>query len=664
MRVSVLIAFLLTLTPVYAAEVTITGIERYHSSAKVYFAPVPGAKDYRIYDAAKPNDVKYAGLIHLTADPGCQGDREYDQRQGSSCFRRMATNADGSLVFPYKATEFSYPNGAQGGPTGYDGPSYVLDYNGLNDGLSHTLVVEAVDQLGPAPKQNLYFETDIKAYAPLFPSAGMVMLGSNKGPTDDGKVSTNGLGPYTNNPKVIASSKVTVQADKAYTPIIPGASQVFLHRFDDTEAFTLLPGNCQSYTNAHGDWGGVEYLLSAGTDMALRFIGRQIECGVVMPFISSAHWMEVCADRESTIYGSCSLTPERSFQLNGGILHISQLVDDTQSGGRWMNFAVSPANDPLTHWNHQDAALNKANQWLFWETFRDDAHLLIANGPGGDPKVHGDWVEPWGASKAQLYDPASLSPTGLGFDNKRRWDFFLSTTHAAFFIEGRLVAQGPIPADKAQWLSGPLKAYITDYIYHSESGQKQFLTNVVNNPLGDCNIPLYAQWFNDADIGTKAGAQVTAVIGGKRVPANGYGKNLCKTDTPAGFGFPRTNEWHRDDMAVSVIPATLTAANDFSGLAKYVQPPQIVKVGDVPPVVVPPVVLPPTVPAKIFAVPHTPAYPLTSKGTRSSTPATYVPSGTVCGTQLGNTGYYSVKDQLDVNRNRITKELYSACKER
>jgi len=562
-------------------DVTITGVQVFHSSARIYFAPVRGAKDYRIYDVNNPNDVKYAGLIHLTAAPGCAGNTNYDLLN-SSCQSHFVTYADGSLAFPYRVAG-SYPTGALGGPTGYDGPGYLIDYNGLGDGKQHTLVVEAVDALGPAPYMNLYKETDIKHFTAMVPHqhdpSHMVMLGSNKGPTQDGKTSTNGQGPSTNSPNVIARSQpLIVQRDVAYTPIIAGASQVFLDTFEDAEGATLTeqPGDCENYTNEHGDWGGREWTLNAGTDRAWRIIARQINCTETVPFVMSNHFMEVLSDRESTIYSAHAMTPDRSFTLNGGILHVTQMVDSVQSGGRWMDFNIAPADDPLTHWNHQDAALNKANQWIFMEVFRDDGHFLISNGPAtNDPKQVGAWTESWGVNRGDLYDGRVFSPNGQGFDNKLRWDFFLSATWAALFIDGRLVGQGPVPADKATWLSRPLKIYFTDYLYHSESGQKQLMSNLIANPIGDCNIPMLAYWFNDPETGTVAGAQITTMLNGLRVPANGFGKNVCKQDTPAGFGFPRTNEWHRDDMGVSVIPSNLTKADDFSSLGALVQPPKI-----------------------------------------------------------------------------------------
>ncbi len=567
-----------------AAEVTITGIQPSHSSAKISFVPVPGARDYRIFDVANPLDVKYAGLVHLTAAPGCAGDRDYDLTN-TSCYRHLATNRDGSLVFPLRA-EGGYGNGgAKKGPTGYDGPAYSIDYNGLGDGRPHTLIVEAVDALGPAPYLNLYRETDIKAFAPLFPGAHdhahMVMLGGNKGPTKDGRTSTNGQGPYTNNPQAIATSRpFVVQADRNYTPIIAGASQVFLDTFEDASPLVQQPGDCDTYTNDRGDWGGREWTLNAGTDKAWRIIARQIDCATTMPFISSSHFMDVLAERDLTVYGSLSMTPERTFQLNGGILHLTQEVDDVMFGNRWMDFNIAPASDPLVHWNHQDKSLNRGNQWLFMMNFgpysQFNAQLLIANGPAGNVNTPGAVVNPWTGGVEDLFDPRTLAPNGLGFDNKRRWDFFLSSGWAALFIDGRLVKQGAIPA--TAWLSTPLKVYFSHYSYHSEAGWKSILSSNQGYGPGFCNMPALAFWFNDAQHGLQAGEQIITTVNGKRIPANGYAKNNCRTSFAPGYGYRNTDERHWDNMGVSVLPASITAARDFSSLAALVQPPKVLKV--------------------------------------------------------------------------------------
>ena len=182
-------------------------------------------------------------------------------------------------------------------------------------------------------------------------------------------------------------------------------------------------------------------------------------------------------------------------------------------------------------------------------------------------------VNPWTGGVEDLFDPRTLAPNGIGFDNKRRWDFFLSSSWAALFIDGRLVKQGAIPA--TPWLGTPLKVYFSHYNYHSEAGWKSMLTSNQGYGPGFCNMPSLAFLFNDAALGLKAGEQVTALSSGLRIAANGYGLNNCKQSYEPGYGYRNTDERHWDNMGASVLPASITKANDFSSLAALVQPPKI-----------------------------------------------------------------------------------------
>ena len=127
--------------------VNVLGVSINHSAVRVYYSPVVGAKDYRVYDTANPNNVKYAGWAHLSPSANCPG---------SGCFSHFVVGADGvTPVFPYQAAG-SYPDGGSGGPQVLDVPATQIDYNNVGDNQQHVLVVEAVDQLGPVPQASLY----------------------------------------------------------------------------------------------------------------------------------------------------------------------------------------------------------------------------------------------------------------------------------------------------------------------------------------------------------------------------------------------------------------------------------------------------------------------------------------------------------------------------
>src|ERR1700737_4168463 len=171
------------------ASLAVTGVAPNNSSARGFFQPVPGARDYRIYDTAAPTVVKYAGRAHLTASGACPG---------PFCLSHFVAQPDGvTPVFPYQVA-----SGPTGGPQVLNGAATQIEWNSLGDGRAHTLVVEAVDQLGPAPQPNLYAGLQsLPIVSGLMPGA---MLGSNKGSSLDGNVSTNGQGPFSNRPQVIA----------------------------------------------------------------------------------------------------------------------------------------------------------------------------------------------------------------------------------------------------------------------------------------------------------------------------------------------------------------------------------------------------------------------------------------------------------------------------
>ena len=131
--------------PSAAGIVTVTG--RGFIVVKIYFNRVPGAQDYRVYDIASPNSVKYAGWTHLTASAACPG---------SSCFHHFVAQSDGvTPVYPFQVA-----SGASGGPQVLDIPAQQIDWNNVGDGQPHTLVVEAVDAIGPVPQSSLYRGTD------------------------------------------------------------------------------------------------------------------------------------------------------------------------------------------------------------------------------------------------------------------------------------------------------------------------------------------------------------------------------------------------------------------------------------------------------------------------------------------------------------------------
>src|SRR5262249_21255761 len=156
-------------------------------------------------------------------------------------------------------------------------PGTEIQWNMLDDGASHTLVVQALDQLGPVPPHNLADNNN----NPLNPPADM--LGANMGMTPDGNTSINGQGPSSDTPHVIAqSAPFVVRANKSFLalPSRPDALQTFYDAFDSAEGATLQPvGTVYPVT------GSMTYTLNAGTPRAWNIVTQGLDTDHSMPMV-------------------------------------------------------------------------------------------------------------------------------------------------------------------------------------------------------------------------------------------------------------------------------------------------------------------------------------------------------------------------------------------
>jgi hypothetical protein len=545
--------------------VTVTSVAPNQSSVKITYQPVPGAKDYRVYDVANPGMVKYAGLVHLPADPSCPG---------PYCQHHFAVQADGvTPVYPYHVL-----SGPSGGPQALDTPATQIEWNAIGDGQRHTLVVDAVDALGPVPYGNLYSGAD---NMPVGPSM-MGMLGSNEGPTTDGKTSINGQGPYTDNPQVIATSQqFVVQANSGQQPIPSGsdASSTFFDPFNNAEGSTLTQVARNDDYDSAGNLGSMQYSLNANTSRAWQIEYRQSDNSNSQPMIENDHFMDVLFDGATpgnvhgapthTIYGSMSMSPTLTADMsNGKVLHITMEVDGHMSSRRWVGIDLAPASDPLQAWNPESGArVNSTDQALFLGLKSNFCTLDIFTGstsstngaPTGTAGGSGYGARLWGEAGSsggapnmctgdQLYDPSAFSENGPAFDNRSRYDVFLSESRAALFINGRLVVQSAIPPGSFPWANGPVKVYFSHYLYHSDADMVD-VTNYLCYPQN-------AYWFNDPMSGTTAS------------------QTQCNQAYPGGFGFQHSDERHWDNMGFESLPqSSAPSGGDFSGFAARVQPP-------------------------------------------------------------------------------------------
>jgi len=415
-----------------------------NSTAKISFKPFPGAKDYRVFDVSEPKVVKYAGMAHLAGGP-------------------FLMNPDGTPVFPFQR--------GGNGPEVLNIPYPQIEWNLLEDGQPHTLVVQAVNQLGPIPPGNLYNNNN----SPQTPNNQTVStLGMNEGITPDGHDSTNGQGPSTNNPKPIAQSILFIaQANSNYRtiPSTSSASQTFFDTFADSEADQFK----RAAYNPAADT--ATYTLNAGTDKAWTIYYNGADVRDSYPFISAGHFMDVLFDGGTpgtgnplhTSYGSMSMSPNQTVDLSAGkVLHVTMEVDLHESGRRWIGIELAPANDPLTAFDPNSDPLNQSDKALFLDYFPGDCALNIFTGPSAGAGSPPKWLPLWGAlgQANSTCDTSNLYWGGGGINlvNRGKLDLFVTQTHAALFINGQLIIESTIPGGLPFTQA---RVNFTHYVYHT-----------------------------------------------------------------------------------------------------------------------------------------------------------------------------------------------------
>ena len=444
------------------ASVNITGINSNNSSAKISFLPVEGAVDYRIYDTAAPTLMKYAGKVYLQ---------------------------DGTAS------------------------TLQIEWNLLGDGQDHTLVIEAVDALGPIPRANQY---DTNNRPLINPVPNNAMPGANAGPTNDGNFSINGQGPSGNSPQVIGRSSPFVARANIQLRSIPSgndATQTFFDTFPNETATSIQRTGPIDTANS-----AINYRMgTAPLDWGIFF--RGVDTGNSMPFIADDHFMEMVFDGGDPIhtgFGVMSMSPSRQLDFSGGrIAHLTMEVDSHMSNNRWVGIELSPSNEPINSWNPEER-INNSNRGVFVEILDNCVvDFAVGTGPNGTTAV-----------RNRLMGPASQTPcnrrqNGIGLDNRTRFDVFISQTRLAIFEHGALVSQAEIPNG---WLNfEQAQVYFTHYNIESAAARQDLQQS----------RPYMDYWINQ---------------------------------------LPYSDERHWDNMGVEVLPAN--TATDWGVLGSRIRMPQ------------------------------------------------------------------------------------------
>ena len=438
-------------------QVQITSVAVNYDSVKVDFAPVPGAKDYRIFEASNPRDVKYAGVWHLDAPSG----------------QHFAVDGDGHPLLPPKV-EQNGPN--RSGPGHIDIPALEVEWNGLMPHQPTTLVVEAVNQIGPAPRENCTCKPASGTVRGALDPSGryslMPMYGSNAGPIDGpgGSVwefATNGQGPSSDRPAAVARSLPFVVTATGH-PTLPSSAdstQVFFDSFPDQEQMAI-----RRVGPVDAVLGKEKFLMGRWT---IQYDGADTLDSY--PFVMNNHFMDVLFDggtpnTNMPLHNNHSLmamSPDQFADFSGErILHITMEVDGHVDGRRWVGFALAPANDPIETWYPSDnVPINKTDRAFFVEIHNNvvTANLYAGRRQNGFDN-HISIAAAAGQGNYMGYRLVGDCQYGRGLDNRSRFDLYVSEKHFAVFEDGRKIYDynfpTPLPFAKA-------KIYYTHYLYHT-----------------------------------------------------------------------------------------------------------------------------------------------------------------------------------------------------
>lgn len=473
-------ALLLVFTGIARAQsgslppVTITSVKVNTDSAKVEFQPVPGAQDYAIYNISDPNDVKYAGIWHLDADPATWP------------WSNMQFNVDSNGNPIYPLTVIPNPNGQPAGTTAgwsqyhhIDIPATEIEVNGLQPGVPQTFVVQALDAVGPIGYQSLYNIQNVRTFpldSDCNTAIGECSLGSNMGceywadqiVNGPNVMGTNGQGPYTNKPNVIAQSQpFTITASGI--PALPSESAATNVFFDDFSSSSLTP-----MQNLNVTTGEATQTLTTAAGV-YNVLWDHADVTASNAFTDDLHWMPVLFDGYSiesnnpqhVAYSTCATEPQNTVNFANGILHVTFEVDAHTDTRRWVGCAIGPSSDPMQHFDWEEGeAINQSDTGLFFQW--ENSHLMVAELANGSVNsIVGSCAtyEPYPGRYFQNYQ------FGHGLDNRSRFDVFVSTTQFEVFEDG--VSEGTYPLPVALPYAASANVYFTQYAYHTILEQQE-----------------------------------------------------------------------------------------------------------------------------------------------------------------------------------------------
>ncbi len=394
-----------------SGTVQVTGVDANDDSATISFEAVPGALDYRVYDTAHPGTVKYSG---------------------------------GSLS---------------------------IEMNGLDPVAGASLVVEAVDKLGP-------FQTMDGMAGP----GAMQMDGMHQ--------AINGQGDPSNIPIVLArSAPVAV----TLSPRSLAGAQAFFDNFRNEPALAPQPLPALVPNTFYGDPQCFDEFANA--NWTVRDYGGDLKDTKI--FFMGNHFMDTLYDGGTpgssvpmhNNNASLVMMPNTIADISGGrVLHVTFEVDPHMDGRRWCDVFVGAAGDTLVD-PGKFADFTGRRPTLSGKLFRweiqDNDHALSLF-PGVQPDAYSDIVH-------LTHEESGVGPDSFGIcarsgpwcqipwngtpgdlDKRHRFDLYLSQNRAVIMEQGQVVKDAVFPAGVTLPFS-KCQVYFVHQLYHTANDRPELL---------------------------------------------------------------------------------------------------------------------------------------------------------------------------------------------
>ena len=424
-----------------SGKVTITKIVPNDDSAVVFFAPVAGATDYRIYDIADPSRVKYAGEI---------------------------TKA---------ITQYLYASRTP----------ICIEWNGIDPSRGANLIVEAVDKFGPFQRME-----------GAAGSGAMNMDGSVG-------TALNGQGDPSNVPVTLAKSDpfhvgcvpVTLTGDQVFFDNFRTESP--LVRLENPAPYPNAPYYGQTYdyaAYANDKWQIRQY----GADLANSRLFFMDSHFMDTTFDGGGPGSPNGPHNNDA---SMVMVPKATTDISGGkVLHVTFEVDAHMDPRRWCSLLIGEAGDELVDpakFDDFNVKPTVSGRVLRWEIQRYTHSLRLFEGDGNmkgvDLMQFGSAADATTDSRVAFdYVGPLANGTKQDLDKRHRFDLYLSSTHYRIMEttpDGlyNIVRDKDFPAGLSLPFS-KCQAYFVHQVYHTTNDRAELMTGYPEDNTHE------SYWFN------------------------------------------------------------------------------------------------------------------------------------------------------------------------